>query len=94
MQRKPCTQCGDIFFADEPWKKICIPCWKRNKGIKSKTYYEQDRFFSNFEPPSPPQQIDAEMLRRLIYLCHPDKHSNSQASTVATDWLLKQRSKT
>jgi hypothetical protein len=94
MQRKLCRQCGDIFFADETWKKICITCWKLSKGIKSKNYYEQDSSFSNFTFTPPPQPIDADMLKRLIYLCHPDKHSNSQASTLATDWLLKQRSKT
>jgi hypothetical protein len=27
----------------------------------------------------------------LIQLCHPDKHRNSEAATVATQWLLNQR---
>lgn len=31
------------------------------------------------------------MLKRLIYLCHPDKHNNSTAAKLATEWLLKQR---
>lgn len=44
-------------------------------------------------PPTPPPSAvsidpDAEMLRRLIQLCHPDKHANSEASQKATRWLL------
>jgi hypothetical protein len=31
------------------------------------------------------------MLRRLIQLCHPDKHGGSAIATEATSWLLKQR---
>lgn len=29
-----------------------------------------------------------EQLPRLIQLCHPDKHANSEASVKATQWLL------
>lgn len=36
---------------------------------------------------------DAEMLRRLIYLCHPDKHGNSTASQIATKYLLDLKAK-
>ena len=35
--------------------------------------------------------IPQEMLRRLIQLAHPDKHSGSEAATKATRWLLEQR---
>jgi hypothetical protein len=31
------------------------------------------------------------MLARLIRLCHPDKHGNSEAANTATQWLLAQR---
>jgi hypothetical protein len=37
--------------------------------------------------------IDPEMLRRLIQLCHPDKHCNSRASTLATLFLLDLKNK-
>lgn len=45
-------------------------------------------------PPVPPPQttsqitLDTEMLRRLIQLCHPDRHGNSEASQKATRFLL------
>jgi len=33
--------------------------------------------------------IPVEMARRLRLLCHPDKHGNSKAATIATEWLNK-----
>ena len=35
--------------------------------------------------------IPDDMLGRLIRLCHPDRHAGSEASTLATQWLLEQR---
>jgi hypothetical protein len=37
--------------------------------------------------------LDATMVRRLIQLCHPDKHAGSEAATLATLWLLKLKEK-
>lgn len=34
------------------------------------------------------QIISDVQLDRLIRLCHPDKHDNSDAATKATQWLL------
>lgn len=35
--------------------------------------------------------IEPAMIKRLIQLCHPDKHGGSTASQTATAWLLEQR---
>ncbi|QXP83016.1 hypothetical protein [Methylococcus sp. Mc7] len=35
--------------------------------------------------------IEPQMLKRLIQLCHPDRHGGSRAAQTATDWLLRQR---
>ena len=35
--------------------------------------------------------IEPGMLRRLIQLCHPDKHQGSEAATTATAYLLAPR---
>ncbi len=32
-----------------------------------------------------------EIWRRLVQLCHPDKHANSEASNTATQWLNANR---
>ena len=29
---KTCPECGGEFYADEPWKKLCLDCWKNQKG--------------------------------------------------------------
>lgn len=36
--------------------------------------------------------IPPDMRRRLIQLCHPDKHGSSEASQAVTRWLLEGRS--
>ena len=35
--------------------------------------------------------IPAEIHKRLVMLCHPDRHKDSEMSTKATQWLLEQR---
>lgn len=36
-------------------------------------------------------EFKEEMLPRLIQLCHPDKHGNSEAANRVTQWLLRAR---
>lgn len=43
--------------------------------------------------PSSDVDIDAETLKNLIKLCHPDKHDNSETATRATQFLLAIRDK-
>jgi hypothetical protein len=37
--------------------------------------------------------IPPEMFRKLVMLCHPDKHGNSELSQEVTRWLIQQRDK-
>ena len=41
------------------------------------------------DPPLPTPH--KEMWRRLVQLCHPDRHGNSEAANVATRWLMEAR---
>jgi hypothetical protein len=66
------------FLRDQPWKRVCLSCYFKAKGTTEKA--------APTKPTTP--AIDAGMLRRLIQLCHPDRHSNSEASTIATRFLL------
>jgi hypothetical protein len=43
--------------------------------------------------PSSDVDIDPETLKKLIKLCHPDKHDNSETATRATQFLLEIRDK-
>ena len=38
-----------------------------------------------------PAELPPDMLRRLVQLCHPDRHDGSEAATLATAWLLEHR---
>jgi len=74
-----CRDCKSYFRRadDEDWKLRCYACWKRSKA-------------SAAPPPASPI-VPTEMLRRLIQLCHPDKHGNSETATIVTRWLLSLR---
>jgi hypothetical protein len=37
------------------------------------------------------QPIPPDMIRRLIMLCHPDRHENSREANELTGWLLDMR---
>ena len=98
MSLAVCPQCSQAFDRDEPWKRICLDCWIENKRREEGGARKQQRrpsggSGSRRQDHAPPLQptLDKDMLRRLLQLCHPDKHSNSQAATEVTSWLLKQR---
>ena len=79
-----CPSCNDTYLMDAHWKKVCLKCYLKTKG---KTY----------APPHARQvaqggaTIEPDMLRRLLQLCHPDRHAGSQAALLATQWLLQLR---
>lgn len=82
--RITCPSCkARTFVQDQPWKLVCLACYlERNPG-KRRTP----------EPvPVVPAGIEPDMLRRLVQLCHPDRHGNSEAATTATRFLLALRS--
>jgi hypothetical protein len=79
-----CPQCGLEFYKDEYWKRICLNCFKRNKG-----YGHQQRQQVVTKPDNNTNQITPDILKKLIYLCHPDKHNNSQVATDMFVWLSK-----
>ena len=70
-----CPTCkARTVLQDQPWKRVCVTCYLAQKAIAPTT--------------APAAPLELDMLRRLIQLCHPDKHSNSDASTTATRYLL------
>ena len=76
----PCPSCGVLYEKNQPWKLLCLRCYLKTKtdsGIRL--------------VPGTPPAIEPTMLKRLIQLCHPDRHQDSEASNKATAWLLAQR---
>ena len=99
-----CGQCGEDFDKDQPWKKLCIGCWIKNKReqeakddrakekieaeARAKSYAEWN---NKHRAAQQKEVIPQEILAKIIRLCHPDKHSNSTTANEVTQWLLKQR---
>jgi len=98
MSTATCPECGDRFEKDAPWKKTCMPCWKESKRAEHiellelrEEVAEHRRLLSAVLAERKAVSIEPDMLSRLIRLCHPDKHGNSEASNQATAFLLAQR---
>lgn len=75
-----CLDCGAPFLRepDATWKVRCMDCWRLSRRLHS--------------APVPAQAaapvIEPQMLRRLLQLAHPDRHGGSEASVLATQYLL------
>ena len=106
MSYADCTRCGTSFFRadDEQWKKLCLSCWKETKAPRRHAQdddatfmrgylqgLEQGRRAAMAESRDGGATIDAERLRQLIRLCHPDLHNGSELATNVTSWLLDLR---
>lgn len=88
------------------WKRLCLDCWKATKArTTQRTKADADESLSwyrrGFEAgrsaamaeggPAGTATIDAQRLRQLIRLCHPDLHGGSDLATGVTAWLLDLR---
>ena len=65
----------------------------RGRIISLTVEIQQTRAYSNelFLKRNMNVALNPTMVKRLIGLCHPDKHNNSRAATEVTQWLLAQR---
>jgi len=79
-----CTKCGTDFYRDEPWKKICMACWRETNG-RSRSQYRRPQYSPTAAP------VTKVMLSKMIRLCHPDKHNNSDTANEVTTFLLSLR---
>jgi hypothetical protein len=68
-------------------ERACIDL-KSDREIWMERYYKALAIRSPKRPAIPPH-----ILRRLLWLCHPDRHGDSEAATSATAWLLSQRTR-
>lgn len=77
-----CPECGNMYEKRAHWQRLCLACYLKKKGKAAPIATPP----AKPEPPIPP-----DMLKRLLFLAHPDKHKNSEAATTATQWLLAMR---
>ena len=81
-----CERCNVLFLADVHWKTHCKKCYaKKMKAEQGETSSPEPKIIYQNKP------IPLDMVNRLIRLCHPDFHNNSEASNTATAWLIDQR---
>lgn len=94
-----CIDYGTIFYRDpdQEWRVRCVACWRARQPERDHVQYLRERV-RDLE-----QEIEAlrqqtriapriaEMLPRLVRLCHPDRHHGSRAATEVTQALLALR---
>lgn len=81
-----CERCNVLFLADVHWKTHCKKCYaKKMKAEQGEPSQQESKVIYQNKP------IPLDMVNRLIRLCHPDFHNNSEASNTATAWLIDQR---
>jgi len=72
-------------MADVEWKLLCYECWfltkaKRYENTKNNTIINRIE-----------NDLTLDNIKKLLFLCHPDKHNNSVISTEMTKFLLHKR---
>ncbi len=98
---KICTRCH-YAFSTKSKATHCNACYIAEKKderqqLLSDVIYWQTRCFNaeqaldEAEPPA--EQFDSGMIKRLIQLCHPDKHGGSEMAKTMTTELLKMRTR-
>lgn len=73
--------------------------WWEREHTRESNYQKQQQKFEDFFQERKPHRpassssvgLDKELLRKLIMLCHPDKHGGSELSTSVTVQLLKMK---
>lgn len=61
-------------------------------ALKAERDQWKRRYYAMLSRSGARSAIPPDMLRRLLWLCHPDRHGDNDAATVTTAWLLAQRS--
>lgn len=99
---RECDTCGGMFQEKGDWQRTCFNCFlKTPKGQEWKREKDRREGKSREPPPNSGTKtetrtetvyrnapgLDVQMVRRLLQLCHPDKHDGSEASVKATQWL-------
>jgi hypothetical protein len=69
-----------VFWKDQYWKRVCLDCFKASK--RKERQYEQEK-----QPTQSTDLIPADVLKKLMYLCHPDKHGGSRVASDMFVWL-------
>ena len=82
--KRTCDDCGEKFeiAASEIYKTLCKTCFIEFKKIELDYLKNRVKQLENENKLLKANGgIDADLLKRLKHLCHPDKHGGSSLST-------------
>lgn len=84
-----------MFVPKFSFSLICQDCyWASPAGQRKKAQQEQAEKWSGYkQQTSVGVNLEKGMLRKLLQLCHPDKHNGSELATSVTQELLKLKEK-
>jgi len=78
-----CTDCGQMFHVveSERWKSVCRFCYRKEMRARDevaalRAHIGQLRR-QRWQPHGAAEGLDRARVRRLVQLCHPDKHASS-----------------
>jgi hypothetical protein len=77
--RKPKCVCGEVCL---PKKEVCIDCYYQS-------VYKEG--YTDGWNRKPTLNLPPAVIKELVFLCHPDKHNNSERANEVTKWLLGKR---
>lgn len=93
-----CAQCRRVFEPRQRHHYLCFGCWSQQQAVNDPRVVREiwdtinDLLRLNRELFDALEEFRAQ-IPRLLQLCHPDRHENSEASNRATSWLLDLRSR-
>ena len=100
-----CVICG-AYAGEEHWRKWCRRCYaKKKRDEESSPYVFHEptvddlrnalatlhKQYCELLDRKNGDRLDEDFIRRLLMLCHPDKHGGSSLSTQVTQKLLEMR---
>lgn len=86
-----CIKCGG-YAGEESWRKWCRGCYREMKREEERRKEQDERVAEIIaQKELNGRYLSDERVRKLLQLCHPDKHNNSPNATEITKWLLSIR---
>jgi hypothetical protein len=94
-----CESCSTRMPADAPsYMRLCRPCYAASKRRETADLHDEivrlrgEVARLRLQAPAvAAAALEPTMLRRLLQLCHPDKHGGSTMAGEVTAWLLALR---
>ena len=92
MNARRCTDCGGSLFGLPNYARLCKPCFIAGKQREHDGLVEVvQQLRAEIERLRATPTLDPQTMRKLLQLCHPDKHNGSAIANEVTTMLLSMR---